>query len=179
MPSFKVHGRPIPQGSMKGFIMKGRGGGSYVALTSANTKTEPWRQEVAAAAIKARVPHVSLGPLRLTVVFALPRPISRPKKFQSPDKRPDLDKLLRAILDALTGIAFRDDAQVCEIRASKVYARHLGAAITVTPLLGASGPIPGPLAVPDSQEEPHDPTRPRGADAVAAPPRQRRRRLRV
>jgi crossover junction endodeoxyribonuclease RusA len=122
---------------MKGFIAKGRAGQSYVALTSANTKTEPWRQEVAAAALKAKVPHIALGGVRIAIVFHMPRPSSRPKRFTVPDKRPDLDKLVRAILDALTSIAFRDDAQVCDLRASKVYSRWVGAVITLTPLAGA------------------------------------------
>ena len=141
--TFTVYGTPIPQGSMKGFIMsKGRGGKPYVAITSANAKVAPWRQEIAQAAIEAKVPHVDRGPVKLTVLFAVPRPASRPKKYTAPDKRPDLDKLVRAVLDALTSIAFRDDAQVIEISARKAYRKPVGATITVTPLAGASGPIP-------------------------------------
>ena len=34
---------------------------------------------------------------------------------------PDCDKLARAILDALTGVAYIDDAQVCKLSAAKVY----------------------------------------------------------
>jgi Holliday junction resolvase RusA-like endonuclease len=33
---------------------------------------------------------------------------------------PDLDKLVRALLDGLTGIAFEDDCQVHSVEASKV-----------------------------------------------------------
>jgi len=35
--------------------------------------------------------------------------------------RPDADKLARAVLDALTGVAYRDDGQVAVLRVSKVY----------------------------------------------------------
>ena len=38
-----------------------------------------------------------------------------------PDRAPDLDKLVRAALDALTGIVFGDDGQVCELYAHKLY----------------------------------------------------------
>jgi crossover junction endodeoxyribonuclease RusA len=125
---------------MRGFVRKG---GKGVILTAANTKTEPWRQDVAAQAIKAGVECISLGPVRLRVTFYLARPSSRPKKHQWPDVRPDLDKLARSVLDALTSIAWRDDAQVCEITARKVYtvqaplgALAVGADITVEPLRG-------------------------------------------
>ena len=131
---FRVHGIPIPQGSMRGFIHRSKEGKAHVALTSANTKTEPWRQDVAAQAIAAKVPHIALGPVRLHVTFFLPRPKSRAKKHKWPDVRPDLDKLLRAILDSLTGIAFRDDAQVCEVYAEKVYTGPIGALISVEAL---------------------------------------------
>lgn len=40
--------------------------------------------------------------------------------------RPDIDKLLRGLLDALTGVAFRDDSQVSDIDARKVYADAAG-----------------------------------------------------
>jgi len=131
--TFRVYGTPIPQGSMRGFVSRGKGK-ARVILTSANTKTEPWRQDVAAQAIKAGVEMISNGPVQLRVVFHMPHPVSRPKKYKWPDVRPDIDKLIRAILDALTSIAFRDDAQVCEIGAVKVYTDFVGADIFVQPL---------------------------------------------
>ena len=39
-----------------------------------------------------------------------------------PTKTPDIDNLLKTVLDGLNGVAFRDDAQVCEVVASKRYA---------------------------------------------------------
>jgi crossover junction endodeoxyribonuclease RusA len=142
--TFRVHGTPIAQGSMRGFIARGKGDGkAHVILTAANTKTEPWRQDVAMAAIKAKVPHVAIGPIKVQITFHLPRPKSRPKKHTHPDVRPDLDKLQRAVLDALTGIAWRDDAQVCAIAAEKCYTTTaIGADITVEALRDG-GPVGG------------------------------------
>jgi len=131
--TFRVYGTPIPQGSLRGFVSRGAGP-TRVLLTSDNTKTEPWRQDVAAQAIKAGVSMIASGPVGLHCVFHLPRPKSRPKRCTHPDVRPDLDKLVRAILDALTSIAFRDDAQVCELSAIKCYTDRAGADITVRPL---------------------------------------------
>jgi Holliday junction resolvase RusA-like endonuclease len=131
--TFRVYGTPIPQGSMRGFVSRGAGK-ARVILTSANTKLEPWRQDVAAQAIKAGVEIIPSGPVQLRVVFYLPHPVSRPKKYKWPDVRPDLDKLVRGILDSLSSIAFRDDGQVCELSATKVYTDFVGADITVQPL---------------------------------------------
>jgi Holliday junction resolvase RusA-like endonuclease len=41
--------------------------------------------------------------------------------YVRPAHAPDIDKLLRAVMDALTGIAYADDSQVIEVMVSKVY----------------------------------------------------------
>jgi Holliday junction resolvase RusA-like endonuclease len=46
--------------------------------------------------------------------------------------RPDLDNVLKLVMDALTGIAWRDDRQVCEIVASKVQTLHASQCVSVT-----------------------------------------------
>jgi crossover junction endodeoxyribonuclease RusA len=40
---------------------------------------------------------------------------------QHPTVPPDLDKQIRSILDALTGVAYVDDSQVTHIKATKEY----------------------------------------------------------
>jgi len=57
----------------------------------------------------------------LSVTFLMPRPKSLPKKVHQDVKRPDLDKLIRAVMDALTGIYYQDDSQVVLISATKNY----------------------------------------------------------
>lgn len=57
-------------------------------------------------------------------MFYLRRPPSAPKSRQYPDRKPDLDKLIRSTLDALViGGVIEDDARIIAIRAGKVYAR--------------------------------------------------------
>ena len=63
-----------------------------------------------------------IGPVVLSVSFYLARPKSLPKKVRQHAKRPDLDKLIRGATDALTGIVWKDDAQVVTILATKAYA---------------------------------------------------------
>jgi Holliday junction resolvase RusA-like endonuclease len=50
------------------------------------------------------------------------------------DKKPDLDKLVRALGDAITGIVVRDDSQIAVLQARKVYGEAPGARVLVTPI---------------------------------------------
>jgi crossover junction endodeoxyribonuclease RusA len=46
--------------------------------------------------------------------------------------KPDVDKLVRAIGDALTGIAIRDDAQIASLSAEKVYSEFAGVTVELS-----------------------------------------------
>jgi len=66
-----------------------------------------------------------MGPVVLQVTFRMPRPKAmlwktKPMPEEYHTKKPDLDNLLKAVKDALTGLAWRDDAQVCFCYASKL-----------------------------------------------------------
>ena len=84
----------------------------------------PWREAVRAETQRIMQYHPSFtGAVEVRVNFFLPRPASLPKKVQWPAKRPDLDKLARAVLDGLTaGGAWKDDGQVISLIATKEYA---------------------------------------------------------
>lgn len=113
---FTVYGVPIPKGSMRAFVVKGR-----PVITSDNPRDlGTWLQEIAAGARAAGAVPCE-GPVEVMLTFRLPRPRSRPKRAQWPDKRPDIDKLIRAVMDSLTGLVWHDDGQVVAIRAVKVY----------------------------------------------------------
>lgn len=110
-PRLFVPGDAAPQGSKRHV-----GGGRMVESSKA---VGPWRERVALAA-HAHGFEVLAGPVRVDLEFVRPRPVSTPKRRTPPAiKKPDLDKLNRAILDALTGIAFGDDAQVTEQHLTK------------------------------------------------------------
>ena len=130
---FTVLGTPRPQGSMRGFVNRSKKTGKqFVSLTSDNPKLKPWRKTVAESALMARQPQID-GPVSIEAAFYFQKPPSAKKARSAPTVRPDLDKLLRAILDAMTGICFADDAQVCEIRAVKHYGLPERAEISVWP----------------------------------------------
>jgi Holliday junction resolvase RusA-like endonuclease len=53
------------------------------------------------------------------------------------DKKPDIDKLIRSTFDSMTGVLYRDDSQVVQVRATKVYVTSdepAGAVIRIYPL---------------------------------------------
>ncbi len=118
--SFTVLGRPAPQGSLKAFVVKGR-----ARLTSDNKATLPWRQQVGQTALCAR-PTADIWakrqePIAIAMTFVFTKPASVSKKRLQMAVKPDIDKLCRSALDAMTGILFCDDGQVVQLTAGKVY----------------------------------------------------------
>ena len=106
-----IPGRPAPQGSKRHL-----GNGIMVESSKA---VKPWRVDVAWAA-REHFPTPLEGPVRLELEFVMPRPKSTPKRSTPPAiKRPDVDKLARAVLDAITGVVVVDDSQIVELWATK------------------------------------------------------------
>lgn len=65
------------------------------------------------------------GPLEISVVAVFGVPKSWPKKRRAAARwkisTPDLDNIVKAVVDALNEVAFHDDAQVVRITAEKRY----------------------------------------------------------
>lgn len=129
MVEITVPGTPVPQGSKRVVPTKQ---GPRVAEGNAE-RLRPWRAAVAAAAAYSMDGDDALtGPVRVDVVFTFARPLTHygtganegSLKASAPlfrGQAPDIDKLLRAVFDALTGIVFRDDSQVADVTARKLY----------------------------------------------------------
>lgn len=129
--TFSVHGTPQPKGSLKAFhAYRSR----RVVVTADNPKLAGWQRTIRAEALGARRRQCFAGPVEVTCVFILPRPLSYPKRVVAHTRKPDLDKLVRAVLDALAaGVLFGDDAAVVSLRASKSYvAPGFGPGVTIT-----------------------------------------------
>lgn len=111
-----VRGIPAPQGSKRHV-----GGGRMIEMSKA---VGPWREAVRGETQRAMDGLAPLeGPVAVFVYFYLPRPKSLAKSVTLPAKRPDIDKLARAVLDGLTeGGAWLDDGQVVRLQAQKNYA---------------------------------------------------------
>jgi len=148
--TFTVYGTPEPKGSTRAFLTKpkpGSGKVPRVVVTADNKKTLPWMQQMALTAREA-MNQVGFDawdrelPVAVRVVFYLTRPPSIPKRRQIPTVKPDLDKLVRAALDALTGVIFTDDAQVADLVVAKRYGLPARAEITVRILEGREAGAP-------------------------------------
>jgi len=140
--TFTVLAIPRPQGSMRAWVPKGS---TRAVLTSDNAGLKGWRNAVAVQAMTVAAAGQFVGPVAMVVHFTLPRPDSLPRRIVAHVRKPDLDKLLRSVGDALTGVLYRDDSQVVELHARKLYApagEAPKAEITVRDAAGL-GPMPG------------------------------------
>lgn len=136
--SFTVYGVAQPAGSK---TTGQRKDGTRFVRDSAK-KGAPWRTLVAQVAGEAMNGRGVLdGPLELVVTFCVPRPKGhygarglRPSAPTFPAVRPDVTKLLRAVEDAITGVVWRDDAQVVSQHAVKMYAESACVEVSVNRL---------------------------------------------
>ncbi len=124
--SFLVRGLPRAQGSCRAYVCQGR-----AIVTNKNPNLNMWRELVRVEG-RAHAP-VTLweGALNVSCYFTFSPTKARKKQGMSHYQRPDIDKLLRAVLDALTGVIWRDDAQVMILRGQKSYLDPPGCRITI------------------------------------------------
>ena len=87
-----------------------------------------WRAAIAIAARHAGA-KPSIQPIAMTMVFVFQKPKTVTR--YEPTVPPDLDKLIRAVLDGLAAVAYKDDAQVTEIKAVKIYGERPGVEVQV------------------------------------------------
>jgi len=138
--AFTVRGLPVPQGA----LVRSPSGGLY---NSRGAALGDWRHAISDECRRAMSGLPALGgPVRVLATFYLPRPKGhyrsdgqtlRPAAPAFPAGRPDVDKLARAALDALSAVAFDDDAQVVVLIAAKEYAddEPVGASISISELV--------------------------------------------
>lgn len=129
-----VPGRPVAQGSMSAFVR-----GKRAVIMDQKSKTlKPWRKSIFLATQK-QIKSPLTGSVKVKMTFQFLRPknqlttkLKPTREFKlHPHVKPDLDKLARAVLDGLTGAAFKDDAQVVSIDAIKTYGESEGVYIVI------------------------------------------------
>lgn len=118
MLDFFAGGEPVPQGSKNAYVRAGR-----AVLVDTNPRLKPWRATVCAAAEAAIADEgweTLDEPCHVYLEFTMPRP-KRPR-WWVPAVKPDLDKLTRAVFDALTDAGvWRDDSRVVSMEVTKWY----------------------------------------------------------
>lgn len=137
-----VYGRPAPQGSKRSL-------GAGRPLIESSKFVKPWRADIRDHVINEYRGPVLDEPLCVELGFLMPRPSSTPKRYTPfAMKRPDIDKLTRAVLDALSSAGvWADDARVVELYATKAIAESderpgvfIRVRPCVNPLLGEAKP---------------------------------------
>ena len=125
MLTFNVPGVPVPQGSKR--VFRGR------LVDHNSAKLKQWRSAIAMVAQLKHKGAVFEGPIHLTAEFRFPRPKShygtgKNATILKPDapifhtNKPDLDKLVRAVGDALTqSLVIKDDCKISRLTAVKIY----------------------------------------------------------
>lgn len=117
---FFVPGEPVEKGSTRAFYIRKL---DRVVTTNANTKTKGWQSRIAMkceeiVCQRAFREEGYIG-YKLDMTFYKSRAKSLSKWKHLAITRPDLDKYIRTILDAVAGIAFADDNAVTDISARK------------------------------------------------------------
>jgi Holliday junction resolvase RusA-like endonuclease len=170
---FTVIGRPVTKGSTTSFaakhkdrslVLRKNGNPVIVTRNAAGARGRTWENAVATCALEAREQaggRIARGePVGVEVIFYQPRGVGhfgtgrnahllKASAPTHPAVRPDVDKYLRAVLDALTGVLYADDGQVTTVRAEKRYGEPARAEIRVwvVSALPADGQLDLELAV--------------------------------
>jgi Holliday junction resolvase RusA-like endonuclease len=145
----EVLGTPAPKGSVRAFFKPGMA--RAMIVKDNKDPQRAWDASVREAAYEAvgkpeAPPFVDVA-LEVTITFRITRPGGHwgkgknagklaPTAPRWPRVKPDIDKLARSTLDALTGIVFDDDARIVDLKVRKEYAApgREGAWIGVTPV---------------------------------------------
>ncbi len=110
-----VSGHAAPQGSKRHV--------GHGVMVESCQRVKPWRESIRSALTKddGRPVQCFEGAIACSLEFVLPRPKSTPKRTTPPAvKKPDIDKLGRAVLDAVTSAGvIGDDSQIVELSAKK------------------------------------------------------------
>jgi Holliday junction resolvase RusA-like endonuclease len=118
---FNIYGDPVPKKRPR-FTKTGR--------TYTPKETMTYEAEVAKMAKTAMGSTDPLEtPVAVYIYVALPIPPSYSKKrseacltgFEKPCKKPDLDNLVKSVLDGMNGIVYQDDCQIVSLHATKRY----------------------------------------------------------
>lgn len=131
---FTVYGTPRPAGSKRAVPVGKKGGPKRWVVTDDNKKSAPWKDQVsqvAGEAMEATGVGLLDGPLAVVFRFVVNRPKGHlnsrgelnaaGRRRPYPTVKPDALKLARGVEDAMSGVVYRDDAQIVRELLEKDY----------------------------------------------------------
>ena len=134
MVCFDIEGNPIPKGRPRFRRTK-----TFIT-TYTPRKTLDFEDQVRKHSMEAMgKTDLIESPVCVILYFRLPVPQSYSKKrseaclsgLEKHTKRPDLDNLVKSVLDGMNGVIFKDDSQITTLHATKVYSNVVGVNIVV------------------------------------------------
>jgi Holliday junction resolvase RusA-like endonuclease len=151
--TFFVPGIPVPQGSKTAYVSKSTG---RPIVVDKDVRLPQWRMKITAYALDAKANSAMRlpidGAVGSQITFFMPRPKShygsgknattlKPSAPLWPATMPDIDKLLRAVFDALTDAqVWHDDGQVVFVTMTERYENAAGPGVEIT-----VGPMTSPI----------------------------------
>jgi Holliday junction resolvase RusA-like endonuclease len=125
---FTVDGEPVAKARPKFVIAKG----FPIAYTPEKTRIAEKTIRDTAVMFYRCVPTTK--PVEVNLVFHKSVPKSWSKKKQQealdglilPQMKPDIDNYIKTVFDALNGVVWVDDSQVCSVNAKKKYSEKAG-----------------------------------------------------
>ena len=129
--SFTVVIDPMAQPRIKARRMGRHANAPIQIYTPQNARVKEYKAAIAAAYIEAvgaeDAGHLANRDVFLSVSFVINRPQAMcssklPDTNINHNKKPDLDNMLKAVMDALNGVAWSDDSNVVRITSDKKYA---------------------------------------------------------
>lgn len=156
---FFVPGIPKTAGSKRAFVNPKT---KRIIITDDNRKGKDWRASVQQFALAAMPCDPVDFALEVIFEFILPRPQGhygakglKPSAPKYPEIRPDVLKMARAVEDSLTGICWRDDAQIVTEHLEKRYSDNgkAGCWITIREMAEGSNNITGFCQEPKTVEQ--------------------------
>ena len=125
--SIWISGKATPQGSKKAFVINNR-----AVLVDASGGNKEWRKKVTDT-VKAHEQYIRYkGAVNVKLAFYMEKAKSNKTGFMM--QKPDIDKLARSVLDALTDSEIiEDDSRVVHLTCSKTWAdEQPGVLITIS-----------------------------------------------
>ena len=128
----------VPQVSGKGRPRFARQGTFVKTYTDAKTLTyEKSIQTYAKKAMGSTSPLIGAVAAYLHIGIPIPPSYSKTRQkaciegLERPTKKPDIDNIVKAVLDGMNGIVYLDDKQVVDLHLTKVYSETEGIDILI------------------------------------------------
>lgn len=136
MITFTIPGKPLAKGRHR----TGKWG-MYTPKDTVNAET--FIKWLALEAMNKARAKITEGPVRLdlVVVHPIPKAFSKKKRLQAiegdilPCVKPDIDNVEKIVEDALNGIVWVDDKQVCKVEKDKIYGEIPRIEVSITEML--------------------------------------------